>query len=137
MWTSIRPSCTSAPMTTVGSRPRPPPEASHYHTGPQSASDSSRLGSRIADPIFPTYAQPRGSDNASAMLMKRLRTVITDKKLTMHSLRHRMKDKLRNTGCPEAISMAILGHSTNTVAANYGSGYALEVMREHLEKTWT
>ena len=52
----------------------------------------------------------------------------------MHSLRHRMKDKLRNTGCPEAISLAILGHSTNTVAANYGSGYALEVMREHLER---
>jgi hypothetical protein len=47
-----------------------------------------------------------------------------------------MKDKLRNTGCPEAISMAILGHSTNTVAANYGSGYALEVMREHLERVW-
>jgi hypothetical protein len=54
----------------------------------------------------------------------------------MHSLRHRMKDKLRNTGCPEAISMAILGHSTNTVAANYGSGYALEVMREHMERVW-
>ena len=63
-------------------------------------------------------------------------TVITDKKLTMHSLRHRMKDKLSNTGCPEAISLAILGHSTNTVAANYGSGYALEVMREHMEKVW-
>ena len=30
-----------------------------------------------------------------------------------------------------------LGHSTNTVAANYGSGYAMEVMREHMEKTWT
>jgi hypothetical protein len=29
-----------------------------------------------------------------------------------------------------------LGHSTNTVAANYGSGYALEVMRKHLEKVW-
>ena len=54
----------------------------------------------------------------------------------MHSLRHRMKDKLRNTGCPEAISMAILGHSTNTVAANYGSGYALEVMREALVRVW-
>ena len=39
-------------------------------------------------------------------------------------------------GCPEAISMAILGHSTNTVAANYGSGYALEVMREHMERVW-
>jgi integrase len=71
-----------------------------------------------------------------SILMKRLRTVITDKKLTMHSLRHRMKDKLRNTGCPEAISLAILGHSTNTVAANYGSGYALEVMREALVRVW-
>jgi integrase len=87
--------------------------------------------------LFPRYAKERGGDNCSAMLMKRLRGVITDKKLTMHSLRHRMKDKLRNTGCPEAISMAILGHSTNTVAANYGSGYALEVMREHMEKVWT
>jgi hypothetical protein len=47
-----------------------------------------------------------------------------------------MKDKLRNTGCPESVSMAILGHGTNTVAANYGSGYAIEVMREHMEKAW-
>jgi integrase len=87
-------------------------------------------------PIFPNYAKERGGDSCSAMLMKRFRTVITDKKLTMHSLRHRMKDKLRNTGCPEAISLAILGHSTNTVAANYGSGYALDVMREVLVKVW-
>ena len=50
--------------------------------------------------------------------MKRLRTVITDRNLTMHSLRHRMKDGLRNTGCPQAVSMAILGHGSNTVAAN-------------------
>ena len=68
------------------------------------------------------------------MIMKRLRTVITDRKLTMHSLRHRMKDRLRNTGCPEAVSMAILGHGSNTVAANFGLGYALEVMREHIER---
>ena len=54
------------------------------------------------------------------MLMKRLRTVITDKKLTIHSLRHRMKDKLRNTGCPEDVSLAILGHSSKPIAANYG-----------------
>ena len=87
-------------------------------------------------PLFTQYAKERGGDNCSAMLMKRLRTIITDKKLTMHSLRHRMKDKLRNTGCPEAISMAILGHGANTVAANYGSGYALDVMREHMEKVW-
>ena len=52
------------------------------------------------------------------MMMKRLRTVITDRKLTMHPLRHRMNDKLRNMGCPEAISIAILRHSSNTVVAN-------------------
>jgi len=95
-----------------------------------------RRGKGDTQPIFEDYARPRGRDAASAMLMKRLRRSITDKKLTMHSLRHRMKDKLRNTGCPEAISLAILGHSTNTVAANYGSGYALGVMREHLERVW-
>ena len=87
-------------------------------------------------PIFPQYARPRGSDAASAMLMKRLRTQVSNPKVTIHSLRHRMKDKLRNTGCPEDVSLSILGHSSNTVAANYGSGYALEVMREHLEKVW-
>ena len=53
------------------------------------------------------------------MLMKRLRKTVSDPKVTIHSLRHRMKDKLRNTGCPEAISKAILGHSENSVAANY------------------
>ena len=68
------------------------------------------------------------------MIMKRLRTVITDRKLTMHSLRHQMKDKLRNTGYPEAISMAILGYGSNKVSANYGSGYSLEVMQEQMER---
>lgn len=87
-------------------------------------------------PIFPIYARPRGNDSASAMLMKRLRSIIEDKKVTMHSLRHRMKDKLRNTGCPEVLSMAILGHSTNTIAANYGSGYAQEAMQKAMEPIW-
>ena len=47
-----------------------------------------------------------------------------------------MANDLRNTGCPEAVSLAILGHGSNTVAANYGSGYALEVMRVHMERVW-
>ena len=34
----------------------------------------------------------------ASAIMKRLRTVITDRKLTKHSLHHRMKDGLRNTG---------------------------------------
>ena len=75
-------------------------------------------GKAPQEPLFERIAKDRGMDNCSQMLMKRLRRTITDKKLTMHSLRHRMKDKLRNTGCPEAESMAILEHGTNTVAAN-------------------
>ena len=95
-----------------------------------------QVGPSDTDPIFPAYAKPRGSNKASAMLMKRLRTVIPDKKITMHSLRHRMKDKLRNTGCPENLSMEILGHAQGSVAANYGLGYAIDVMREALAKVW-
>ena len=95
-----------------------------------------RLGKDDQARLFSDYARSRGNDAASAMLMKRLRQTISDPKVTIHSRRHRMKDKLRNTGCQEAVSMAILGHGTNTVAANYGSGYAIEVMREHMEKAW-
>jgi hypothetical protein len=32
--------------------------------------------------------------------------------------------------------MEILGHSQGSVAANYGAGYAIEVMREALVKVW-
>jgi len=95
-----------------------------------------RMGKDDQDPLFSDYARPRGNDAASAVLMKRLRKTISNPKVTIHSLRHRMKDKLRNSGCPEDVSLAILGHSANTIAANYGSGYAIEVMREHMEKAW-
>ena len=88
------------------------------------------------EPVFPKYARDRGNDAASAMLMKHVRSITDDKRVTVHSLRHRMKDKLRNSNCPEHLSMAILGHSSNSIAANYGAGYAMEVMREALEKVW-
>ena len=95
-----------------------------------------QVGLADTDPIFPAHAKPGGNDSASAMLMKRLRIVIIDKKITMHSLRHRMKDKLRNSGCPENLSVEILGHAHGNVAANYGAGYAIDVMREALMKVW-
>ena len=51
------------------------------------------------DPIFPDFAKRRGNDSASSRMMKLFRKSITDKRLSTHSLRHRMKDKLRNSGC--------------------------------------
>ena len=93
-------------------------------------------GKEESEAIFPKYARPRGSDAASSMVMKRLSTAIMDKRHTIHSLRHRIKDKLTSTGRSEAISMAILGHCSNTAAANYGSGYALRAMRDNLDRVW-
>ncbi len=87
-------------------------------------------------PLFPSYAGPRRSEGASATLMKRLRTVVKDVKKSVHSLRHRMKDLLRDSYCPESIAREIMGHSEQGVAFNYGAGHALKVKREALEKTW-
>lgn len=91
---------------------------------------------KAEQPLFPNYAGPRRPEAASAALMKRLRTQIDDNKKTVHSLRHRMKDRLRNTNCPEAIAQEVMGHSSQGVAFNYGAGYSLKVKREALEKVW-
>ena len=96
-----------------------------------------RQGKEADEAIFTRYARPRGSDAVSQMLMKRLRKVVKDPKKTIHSLRHSMKDNLRNSGCPEELGKAILGHSDGSVASRYGSGYTLDVMREALTKAWS
>lgn len=95
-----------------------------------------RQGKEDDEAIFTRYARPRGSDAASQMLMKRLRKVVKDPKKSIHSLRHSMKDSLRNSGCPEELGKGLLGHSDGSIASRYGSGYTLEVMREALSKTW-
>lgn len=76
------------------------------------------------DTLFPRYARPRGSDAASAILMKHLRTITTDKRHVVHSLRHRMKDKMRLADIPKDIQDLILGHASAGVAESYGSASA-------------
>jgi integrase len=103
------------------------------------ASERMRLaikGKGRNDPVFPQYARGRGNDAASQALMKRLRTVIDEPKKTVHSLRHRMKDCLRNTSCPESVAKEIMGHARQSVADNYGLGTALGMKRDALKKVW-
>lgn len=88
-------------------------------------------------PLFPQYAKPRGNDNCSQALMKRLRKVVTDPKKVGYSVRHRMKDRLRDVDCPEHLAREIMGHSEQDSAANYGRGTSLEVKRKWLEKAWS
>lgn len=86
-------------------------------------------------PIYVRYSGDSGPTNASAALMKQLRAAgIIDKKKTIHSLRHTIKQALRDVGCPKDVSDAIQGHSSGDASASYGSGHSLEVMRRWLTK---
>ena len=86
-----------------------------------------RQGKDDGDPVFPRYALTNGNTSLSAMMMKHFRKAITDPKKSLHSLRHRMKDALRNTGCGDELGKSILGHTTAGVSARYGSGHSIAV----------
>ena len=86
-------------------------------------------------PIFERYSGDKGPTNASAALMKQLRVTVTkDKKKTIHSLRHTVKQALRDVGCPKDVSDGIQGHSSGDASASYGSGHSVEVMSGWLKK---
>ena len=53
----------------------------------------------------------------------------------MHSFRHSMRDRLRETQCPSDITDQIGGWATTSVGQGYGSGYSLNVLQEWMEKT--
>jgi hypothetical protein len=50
---------------------------------------------------------------------------VTDPRHTLYSLRHTIKDALRDADVSLDLQNAILGHSTGS-QANYGSGHSLE-----------
>lgn len=80
--------------------------------------------------LFEKYAKPRGNDMASGAVNKRLQPW----GMTSHDLRHTMKDRLREVGCPKDIRDAIQGHTSGDVADTYGEGHSLKTMRVWLEK---
>jgi integrase len=60
---------------------------------------------------------------------------ITDARLTLHSSRHTVKDRLRAARVPEAVQRAILGHAgSSSVADGYGLGFPVSVLAEELAK---
>jgi len=85
-------------------------------------------------PVFPRYGRPGGSDAASAALMKALRkSGVTDSRKSIHSIRHSVKQELRDIGCPKDIRDAIKGHASNSISENYGLGHSLSVMYNWLQ----
>lgn len=77
---------------------------------------------------FPNYCSEIkvSSNSASAALNKWLQHKINNR-LVVHSLRHVMRDRLRNIECPVDIIDEIGGWSRGTIGDNYGLGHSLSV----------
>lgn len=86
------------------------------------AAEEALEGVEQGEPVFTRYARDRGADAASAALMKAIRMETKDKRLTVHGLRHRVSDKLRDAGAPVEVRHGFLGHSSTAIAeSTYGS----------------
>jgi integrase len=59
---------------------------------------------------------------------------IADPRKVVHSLRHRAQDRLRAAGCPQDVRWALLGHEEKTVAAGYGEGFPVPLLRKWIDK---
>lgn len=87
------------------------------------------LPPKVAGPLF--EGTPR---DASYRLMRFIRACgITDPTKVAHSFRHRAKDRLRAAACPLDIQYEILGHEEETVAASYGLGSPVTLLREWID----
>jgi integrase len=99
------------------------------------AKKATKGDARATGLLFPSYGRQGGPAAASAALGKHVRACVTDPKVTTHSLRHLMKDRLRLAGVTKADQDIVLGHSSGSVGEDYGGDEArLEVAKRALEK---
>lgn len=78
-----------------------------------------------ADMLFPRYGRARSSEAVSAALMKHLRAITPDTRHSLHSLRHNMKDWLREAEVSKQDQDLILGHAQEDVGDRvYGGNVA-------------
>ena len=76
-----------------------------------------------------------GAPAASKRLNRFLRDVgVGDARKVVHSLRHRAQDRLRAARCPEDVRWALLGHEEKTVAAGYGEGFPVPLLKQWIDK---
>lgn len=83
---------------------------------------------------FPRYTDGKTckATSASATLNDWIASQGIEK--TTHSFRHSMRDRLRQVNAPKDIQDAVGGWGKQTIADNYGHGYALQTMQEWLKK---
>jgi integrase len=88
------------------------------------------LPEKIVGPLF------TGDASAASTRLNRFldECGLTDPSLVVHSLRHRMKDRLRAVGCPLDVQYELLGHEKRTVASGYGVGSPVPLLKEWLDR---
>jgi integrase len=74
------------------------------------------------------------ADTVSAQGGKWLKKNLNNPKISNHSFRHTMIDRLREVGCPPEVFNALTGWATDGMAKNYGDGYSLKKKHEWLSK---
>ncbi|MBO1021444.1 tyrosine-type recombinase/integrase [Methylobacterium sp. SD274] len=88
------------------------------------------LPERIIGPIFASNAK-----NLGRVLQRLVRKAGADGKgKVLHSLRHRAKDRMRAEQCPIAVQYELFGHEEKTVAAGYGHGSPMSVLKPWIDK---
>jgi integrase len=96
------------------------------------------MPAKIKGHLFPLTAETlkRTSDAASKRLMRFLRDdcSIADSRKVIHSLRHRAKDRSRAVGCPLNVQYELFGHEEKTIAAGYGVGSPVPVLKKWIDK---
>ena len=85
---------------------------------------------------FPRYRRNNGSEAASGLMMKFLRTnhLLESNDHTVYSLRHTFKDRMRVHKLPPDLQNYLMGHKDESMGAHYGSGYSLQEKYEYLQK---
>ena len=72
---------------------------------------------------------------ASYRLMRFIRSCgITGDDKVAHSFRHRAKDRLRAAACPLDVQYELLGHEVETVAAGYGHGSPVCLLKRWIDE---
>ncbi len=99
---------------------------------PLPADALAHLQRRIKGRLFTSGGAPAASKRLNRFL--RDDCGITDRNKVVHSLRHRAQDRLRAAGCPQDVRWALLGHEEKTVAAGYGEGFPVPMLRKWIDR---
>ncbi len=88
------------------------------------------LPKAIRGPLF------AGSPAAASKRLNRfLREIgIVDPAKVIHSTRHRAQDRLRAAGCPQDVREELLGHEKKSVAAGYGVGHPVPLLKRWIDE---